>query len=144
MSMKSVYIFGPIFLFGNDYIPVYKSLNELAGRYFEKVIGTYPDFWESKESPQDFYKRTYNVITRCNLFVAEVSSPSHGVGMELQMAKEHDIPVVLIVKEDIDISKSLMVLGIPNLYKIVEYRNIDDLKGKLEAEFKSFLEDRKI
>lgn len=140
MSTKSVYIFGPIYLFGSDYLPVYKELIELAKKYFEKVVSTYPDFWDSKEEPQDFYKRTYEVITKCNLFVAEVSSPSHGVGMELQMAKEHNIPVIIIVKEGTDISKSTMVLGLPNLHKVITYKNLDDLKKKLETEFKTFAE----
>jgi hypothetical protein len=141
MSTKSVYIFGPIYLFGSDYLPVYKELNELAEKYFEKVIGTYPDFWDSKEEPQDFYKRTYEVITKCNLFVAEVSSPSHGVGMELQMAKEHNIPVIAIIKEGTDISKSTMVLGLPNLHKVIIYKNLGDLKERLETEFRIFVKE---
>lgn len=134
VSKRSVYIFGPIYLFGDDYLPIYKELNRLASKYFEKVIGTYPDFWDSKESPQDFYKRTYETITKCDLFVAEVSSPSHGVGMELQMAKEYNIPIIAIAKGNI--SKSTMVLGLPNLKKMIAYKDLKDLKEKLEVEFK--------
>jgi hypothetical protein len=137
--MKSVYIFGPIYLFGSSYLRVYKELNNLAKKYFDKVIGTYPDFWDSKETPQDFYKRTYEIVTKCSLFVAEVSSPSHGVGMELQMAKEYNIPVIAIIKEGADISKSTMVLGLPNLHKIIMYKDLDDLKEKLEIEFRIFV-----
>jgi len=136
MSTKSVYIFGPIYLFGSDYLPVYKELNQLAAKYFKRVIGTYPDFWDSKESPEDFYKRTYETITKCDLFVAEVSSPSHGVGMELQMAKEHNIPIIAVAKGEI--SKSTMVLGLPNLKKMIAYESLKDLKEKLETEFKLF------
>jgi len=136
MSTKSVYIFGPIYLFGSDYLPVYKELNQLAAKYFKRVIGTYTDFWDSKESPEDFYKRTYETITKCDLFVAEVSSPSHGVGMELQMAKEHNIPIIAVAKGEI--SKSTMVLGLPNLKKMIAYESLKDLKEKLETEFKLF------
>ena len=136
--MKSVYIFGPIYLFGEDYLPIYKELYKLAEKYFDEVICTYPDFWDSTETPKEFYKRTYNKITKCDLFVAEVSSPSHGAGMELQMAEEHKIPIIVLVKDDIDISKSTMVLGLPNLLKVVTYKNIEDLKKKLGAELKSF------
>jgi len=138
--MKSVYIFGPIYIFGEDYLPLYKELNKIAERYFEKVIGTYPDFWESKETPKEFYKRTYNTVTKCDLFVVEVSSPSHGVGMELQIAKEHNIPILALVRQDIDFSKSTMVLGLPNLLKVITYNSFSDLKGKLESELKNYLE----
>jgi|AntAceMinimDraft_8_1070364.scaffolds.fasta_scaffold46847_2 nucleoside 2-deoxyribosyltransferase len=139
--MKSVYIFGPIYLFGADYVPVYKELNKLAEKYFDEVICTYPDFWDSDETPKEFYKRTYDKITKCDLFVAEVSSPSHGAGMELQMAHEHGIPVIVLVKEDIDFSKSTMVLGLPNLLKVITYKDMEGLKKKLEVEFKSFPKD---
>lgn len=134
MKNRSVYIFGPIYLFGSSYLPVYKTLNRLAGKYFKKVIGTYPNFWNSKETPKQFYKRTYKVITKCDLFVAEVSSPSHGVGMELQMAAEHKIPVIVLVKKGIDFSKSTMVLGLPTLKKVIYYSDFDDLQNQLEKE----------
>jgi hypothetical protein len=140
--MKSVYIFGPLYLFGNDYLPVYKELTILAEKYFNKVVGTYPDFWDSKETPQDFYKRTYQVITQCDLFIAEVSSPSHGVGMELQMAKEYNIPIIAIFNENVDLSKSTMVLGLPNLVKLISYKEEADLKEKLEIEFKTFINQK--
>jgi len=132
--MKKVYVFGPIYLSGEDYLPVYKKINELCGKYFDKVIGTYPDFWDSKETPQEFYRRTYDTITKCDLFIAEVSSPSHGVGMELQMAVEHKIPVVVLVKADIDFSKSTMVLGLPTLKEVIRYRDTEGLLQKLDLE----------
>jgi len=135
--MKKVYVFGPIFLFGEDYLPIYKKLNQVCEKYFDKVIGTYPDFWESKENPKEFYDRTYKTITTCDLFVAEVSSPSHGVGMELQMAQEHNIPVLALVKKNIDFSKSTMVLGLPVLKEIITYVNTDDLLQKLDQKLNS-------
>ena len=69
-NMKSVYIFGPIHMFGSDYLPVYKRLMKLCDKFFDKVIGTYPDFWSSKENPKEFYERTIKTITRCDLFIA--------------------------------------------------------------------------
>ncbi len=49
-------------------------------------------------------------------------------GMELQMAHEHGIPVIVLVKEDIDFSKSTMVLGLPNLLKVITYKDMEGLK----------------
>ena len=128
--MNSVYIFGPIFLHGKDYLPVYKYLNNLCKKYFKKVVGTYPDFWQTKETPGQFYGRTYQVITKCDLFIGEVSSPSFGVGMEFQMAQEHKIPCIAICKEGF--STSPMILGLPTLKKIIYYKSLTDLSRKLE------------
>ena len=132
--MKTVYVFGPIHLFGQDYLPVYKRLMKLCEKFFDKVIGTYPDFWNSKESPTEFYNRTIKTITKCDLFIGEVSSPSHGVGMEFQMANDHNIPIIALAKEGIEIS--IMILGIPNLKNIIRYKDIEDLVQKLESELK--------
>ena len=134
MKNKSVYVFGPIHMFGSDYLSVYKNLMQVCKKHFKKVIGTYPDFWNSKETPQQFYKRTYKTITKCDLFIAEVSSPSHGVGMELQMAVEHKIPVITIIKEGVKISS--MVTGLPVLKKVMYYDDFEDLSKKLETEIK--------
>ena len=134
--MSKVYVFGPIHLFGKNYLPVYKKLMKLSKKYFDKAIGTYPDFWNSKETPRQFYNRTYKTITDSDLFIAEVSSLSHGVGMELQMGVEHKIPIIAIAKEGTSIS--LMVVGLPTLKKIVYYKNIPDLLVKVENELKKF------
>lgn len=128
--MKTAYVFGPIHLFGEDYLPVYKHLMKLCEKHFDKVIGTYPDFWESDESPREFYDRTVGVITKCDFFIGEVSSPSMGVGMEFQMAQEHNIPCIALCKENIE--PSIMITGIPCTKKVLYYKDLSDLSTKLE------------
>lgn len=128
--MSKVYILGPIHLFGKSYIPVYKNLVSLCSKYFDKVLCTYPDFWNFKGTPKEFYKITVKKISNCDLFIAEVTSPSTGVGMELQMAVENKIPVIGLVKEGNKVSS--MVLGLPTLKKLIKYRNQKDLTNKLE------------
>ena len=127
--MKTAYVFGPIHLFGQDYLPVYKHLMKLCAPYFDKVIGTYPDFWDSKETPHEFYNRTYQVITKCQLFIGEVSSPSMGVGMEFQMAQENNIPCIALCKKDVE--PSIMITGIPCTKKVVYYEDLADLSEQM-------------
>ena len=103
---------------------------EICKKHFEKVIGTYPDFWDTKETPRDFYKRTYETIIKCDLFIGEVSSPSMGVGIEFQMAQENDIPCIALVKEGN--KPSSMILGIPCTKRVLYYKDFKDLNGKLE------------
>jgi len=134
--MTSAYVFGPIHLFGQDYLPTYKKLMEVCARYFDRTIGTYPDFWDSKESPKKFYKRTIDTITKCDLFIAEVSSPSHGVGMELQMGCENKIPIIALAKDGVGVST--MVMGLPNLYKLIRYKDVKELTERLDEELVKF------
>lgn len=128
--MKIVYVFGPIHLFGQDYLPVYKHLMKICEPYFDKVIGTHPDFWDSKETPREFYDRTYEVITKCQLFIGEVSSPSMGVGMEFQMAQENKIPCIALCKKDVE--PSMMITGIPCTKKVIYYADLSDLSKQLK------------
>jgi hypothetical protein len=129
--MSKVYIFGPIHLFGEDYLLVYKHLRSLCQKYFDEVVCTYPDFWDSKESPREFYGRTYKTITKCDLFIGEVSAPSIGVGMELQMAQDHGIPCIVLCKKGVE--PSIMAIGIPCTKKVIYYETLDDLSGQIEA-----------
>ncbi len=135
--MKTVCVFGPIHLFGQDYLPVYKHLMSLCRKYFDKVIGTYPDFWDSKETPREFYDRSYEVVTKCDLFIAEVSSPSMGVGMEFQMAKEYNIPCIALCKKDVE--PSIMITGISCTKKVIFYKDFEDLSKQLEEAIKEFI-----
>ena len=135
--MKTAYVFGPIHLFGKDYLPVYKHLMSLCKKHFDKVIGTYPDFWDSKETPRNFYDRTYDIITKCDLFIGEVSSPSMGVGMEFQMAQEHNIPCIALCKKDV--KPSIMITGIPCTKKVIFYTDLNDLSKQLEEAIRKFI-----
>lgn len=124
-NIKSVYIFGPIHIYGEDFLPVYKKLVSKCSERFEDVIGTYPDFWDTEETPTQFYNRTINTITKCDVFVAEVTNPSHGVGMELQMAHNNDIPIMALAEENEKISS--MVVGNPAVVDIIRYKNKESL-----------------
>jgi hypothetical protein len=135
--MSKAYVFGPIHLFGEDYLPVYKHLMKLCKKYFDDVIGTYPDFWESKETPKEFYDRTYKEITKCDLFIGEISSPSLGVGMEFQIAQESNIPCIALCKKGV--KPSIMILGIPCTKKVIYYKDLDDLSKQLEKAIKELL-----
>lgn len=128
--MKSVYVFGPIHLFGENYLDFYKRISSLCAQYFPKVVGTYPDFWETSETPRQFYKRTYETITKLDLFIGEVTSPSWGVGMEFQMAQEHSIPCIGLCKNGNE--PSSMIMGIPCLKQMVFYDDIGDAVRKLQ------------
>ena len=130
------YIFGPITLNGEDYLPVYKYLTTVCKSFFDEIVCTYPDFWDSQETPREFYDRTHTVITKCDWFIAEVSSASMGVGMELQMGAEKKIPLIALCKKGMKLSK--MVLGLPNLKQVIYYEGLEDLSAQLIEALKFF------
>jgi nucleoside 2-deoxyribosyltransferase len=57
--------------------------------------------------PQVVFKRDVNWVQECNAMVAEVSTPSHGVGYEIALALCLDKPVFCCFREGVKVSKML-------------------------------------
>ncbi len=62
--------------------------------------------------PQYVYERDVDWIKNCDILVAEVSVPSHGVGYEIGLALNISKPVLCIFQEGRKVSK--MISGNPN------------------------------
>ncbi|MBE0680424.1 MAG: nucleoside 2-deoxyribosyltransferase [Anaerolineales bacterium] len=62
--------------------------------------------------PQYVYERDVDWIKNCDILVAEVSVPSHGVGYEIGLALIIGKPVLCIFQEERKVSK--MISGNPN------------------------------
>lgn len=62
--------------------------------------------------PQYVYERDVDWIKNCDILVAEVSVPSHGVGYEIGLALNIGKPVLCIFQEGRKVSK--MISGNPN------------------------------
>jgi 2'-deoxynucleoside 5'-phosphate N-hydrolase len=67
---------------------------------------------ERELTPQYVYERDVNWIKNCNVLIAEVSVPSHGVGYEIAFALEIGKPVLCI--HDLGRKVSKMITGNPN------------------------------
>jgi nucleoside 2-deoxyribosyltransferase len=84
------------------------------------------DKWED---PLDIYQRDVAWIEESDLLVAEVSTPSHGVGYEIGYALSLRKPVLCLYQAEKDISK--MILGNPHpLLTVHEYQTH---QGAVEA-----------
>lgn len=64
---------------------------------------------EAVESAVDIYERDVGWIRGCDALIAEVSTPSHGVGYEIALALGLDKPVLCCYREGVTVSK--MILG---------------------------------
>jgi len=69
---------------------------------------------------------------KCDLVIAEVSSPATGQGIELGWADIYEIPIVCIYKEGVTFSKSLNRISKKFLMYTSKDDMIEDIKGVLK------------
>ena len=71
--------------------------------------------------PADIYKRDVAWIRQCDALVAEVSTPSHGVGYEIAFALGLGKRVLCLYREGQPVSKMISGNSSPNL-RVASYR----------------------
>ena len=79
------------------------------------------------------YRWYRDLIFESDIFVADISYPSTGLGLELHMAIMFEKPTYLFLHTQYNSAETLsrMVHGIPSLRQLVRYESIQSLKGKL-------------
>lgn len=85
---------------------------------------------------EEIFYRDINVVKESDILLAEISKPSHGVGMEIMQAYISNKKIILVAKEDSNIS--FLVRGIPNAI-LLEYRDYKDLEEKLRKILKEMI-----
>lgn len=87
---------------------------------------------EAVVSPAQVYQRDVNWIRACQALVAEVSTPSHGVGYEIAFALGLGKPVLCLYQQDRRVSK--MITGNPSpLLHLAPYRDAPHAVEQLRA-----------
>lgn len=80
---------------------------------------------------KDIYSRDIAWINDADMVVAEVTTPSLGVGYEIGYAESKGVPIVALFRPSLDKRLSAMIAG--NEYiKVIEYQQLEDLKKSLE------------
>ena len=76
-------------------------------------------------APRDVYERDVNWIKNCDVLIAEVSVPSHGVGYEIGFALNLGKPVLCLHQKGRKVSK--MITGNPgHILTVCAYSNVDE------------------
>jgi hypothetical protein len=70
-------------------------------------------------------------VTASRVVIAYAGIPSFGVGIEVEMAREHGIPVILVVERDRTVSR--LLLGNPAVVEVVRFADLDGLRRSLVA-----------
>ena len=85
---------------------------------------------DGREKPRDIYERDVNWIRESDLLIAEVSTPSHGVGYEIGYALRLQKPVFCLYNQDVNLSK--MITGNPDpLLTVKAYRDLAEAERLL-------------
>jgi len=86
---------------------------------------------EAAISPAEVYERDVRWVKECDALIAEVSTPSHGVGYEIALALFLNKPVFCCYQQNQRVSKMILGNSSPNLL-VYPYRSLDDLLPKIE------------
>jgi len=70
-------------------------------------------------------------VTSARVVVAYAGIPSFGVGIEVELAREHSVPVVLVVERERTVSR--LLLGNPAVVEVVRFADLDGLRRGLGA-----------
>ena len=83
-------------------------------------------------SPREVYTRDVNWIENCDVLIAEVSVPSHGVGYEIAYALGKDKPVLCLYQAGRKVSKMITGNTYPRL-KVETYLDMKDAIQKAQG-----------
>lgn len=118
---------------GREKLDVFIKINELLnnhGEVLDKHVAN-PNVFELEKdlTLEERYTRDIEWIKECDILVAEVSTPSLGVGYEISYAESLGKRIICVYDKDIKISA---MIGGNNHLELIEYSDINDLLTKLE------------
>jgi hypothetical protein len=87
---------------------------------------------EQVVEPRQVYRRDLEWIEECDALVAEVSTPSHGVGYEIAYALERGKPVLCCARRGARVSKMLTGNDSPGL-RLIVYDGQDEVRSVVDA-----------
>lgn len=101
-----------------------------------ELISRWALIWEPalKPDPGYVFKRDVRGVRESDVLVAEISAPSHGVGMEIMLAHLEGKPIVCLCREGEPISA--MIKGLPRT-EIIRYGSVGEAKRLLKSELEA-------
>jgi hypothetical protein len=81
--------------------------------------------------PRAVYEIDRAHVIAAAVVIAYAGIPSFGVGIEVELAREHGIPVIVVAERDRTISR--LLLGNPAVLEVVRFADLDGLRRALTA-----------
>ncbi len=120
---------------GRGHQEIYHSLIgflKKQGEVLSEFVGDKDlNYRASNLSSGEIYERDVSLIDECDIVVAEVSTPSLGVGYEIAYAEAKGKPVICLYKPEEGKSLSGMIEGNPNV-RLFIYNNVDEAEKIIE------------
>src|SRR5438309_5440870 len=79
--------------------------------------------------PRAVYEIDRAHVTGAAVVIAYAGIPSFGVGIEVELAREHAVPVIVVAERDRPISR--LLLGNPAVVEVVKFADLDGLRRAL-------------
>jgi len=138
--LKKIYFCGSI-RGGRQLAATYEKLISLLQNYCEVLtehIGEKSVIMSESRSYTDeyIYERDMSWLKESDLVIAEVTTPSLGVGYEIGRAIENNIPVFCFYKNDPDFKLSAMIAGSDNI-NCISYSNAELLFQSIDTIFQN-------
>jgi len=86
---------------------------------------------------EEIFNRDIKWLEKADLLIAEVSTPSLGVGYELAAAEKMDIPCLCLFRKNQEITLSAMIHGNP-FFQIVSYTSLKEVQKSLSDYLEKF------
>ncbi len=83
------------------------------------------------QTDNDIYIQDRNWLEESDIVIAEVTTPSLGVGFEIGYAIRMKKPILCLYNNDADFDLSAMISGCPDL-SVVKYQQIGELRAAVE------------
>lgn len=118
---------------GRDDIELYQEIISLLKNHGEVLTEHVADsnlkITDYASEQKRIYEHDLSLIGQCDVMVAEVSTPSLGVGYEI--ARFENKPILCLVKDSVGKNLSSMISGNPNVV-VSKYADIDQAQQKIE------------
>lgn len=85
------------------------------------------------------YERDMSMLRQAEVMIAEVTTPSLGVGYEIAQAEHMNLPILALYRSQPGRSLSAMIDGSPKT-TVIEYQNIEQAKRAINAFLRQLLE----
>lgn len=108
---------------------LYMSIISICKKFSENIKSPI-DTAKFKGSDEERYEKALQSVKESDLVIGEQSQASTGQGMEIREAAILNKPLIVIAKKGSKVSG--LVKGCPVLKKIIYYKNLEELKSKLE------------
>ncbi|MCF7885530.1 MAG: nucleoside 2-deoxyribosyltransferase [Candidatus Marinimicrobia bacterium] len=121
---------------GREYVELYQKIITYLKKFGTVLTEHVADrglskFGENIENDISIHTRDMEWLYLSNVLVAEVTTPSLGVGYEIGRAIENNKPVLCLYKQGSNYKLSAMIAGCENL-TLNEYSNIEQVQNYID------------